>query len=97
MMDESLGGVVDGRFRVHGIDGLRVVDASVVPYALSSHLAAEVYALAEVAADLIKHDHRSAETGDGDEGGDEGDDDDDEDCDDGEDEGEDEEEECDDE
>ncbi len=42
--------VVDNRFRVHGIDGLRVVDASVIPVQLSRGPAAAVVGLAEIAA-----------------------------------------------
>jgi choline dehydrogenase len=45
--------VVDGRLRVHGIAGLRIVDASVMPSIPSNNTAATVYAIAERAADLI--------------------------------------------
>jgi len=31
------GGVVDAKLRVHGISGLRVVDASIMPKILSGH------------------------------------------------------------
>ncbi|HEY0692047.1 MAG TPA: GMC oxidoreductase, partial [Kribbella sp.] len=45
--------VVDTELRVRGIDGLRVVDASVMPSVVSSNTNASVYAIAERAASLI--------------------------------------------
>ena len=45
--------VVDSELRVHGISGLRVADASVMPNIPSAPTAATVYAIAERAADLI--------------------------------------------
>jgi choline dehydrogenase len=46
--------VVDTDLRVHGISGLRVADASVMPSAPSANTNATVYAIAERAADLIQ-------------------------------------------
>ncbi|KAF8199817.1 alcohol oxidase [Mycena galopus ATCC 62051] len=47
-------GVVDPDLTVKGLDGLRIVDASVLPYVPAAHTQASVYIFAERAADLIK-------------------------------------------
>ena len=39
--------------RVHGLDGLRVVDASAMPYVTNGNIYAPVMMVAEKAADLI--------------------------------------------
>lgn len=53
MLPLDLGGVVDTGLRVYGTEGLRVVDAGVMPMVLGAHLQAAVYAIAERAADVI--------------------------------------------
>jgi len=49
--------VVDTDCKVHGIQGLRVVDASVFPVPISANTQAPVYALAEKIADAVLRDH----------------------------------------
>ncbi|KAH7928995.1 GMC oxidoreductase [Leucogyrophana mollusca] len=46
-------GVVDAQLRVFGIDGLRVIDASIFPTMVSGHPTAPVVAIAEKASDMI--------------------------------------------
>jgi choline dehydrogenase len=56
MMKEELGGVVDSRLKVYGIENVRAVDASVLPIQLSAHLSSSLYGIAEKAAKMIKED-----------------------------------------
>lgn len=56
MIPRELGGVVSEKLIVHGTSNLRIVDASVFPIEPLGNIQATVYAVAEKAADLIKHD-----------------------------------------
>ncbi|KAF5354115.1 hypothetical protein D9756_007319 [Leucocoprinus leucothites] len=47
-------GVVDPEFKVRGLKGLRIVDASVIPFIPSGHTQAPVYAIAEWASNVIR-------------------------------------------
>lgn len=57
--------VVDARLRVHGVDGLRVADASAFPSALACHPCAAVVMVGEKAASMIKEDAIADGSGNG--------------------------------
>ena len=55
--------VVDGRLRVHGLDGLRIADASVMPRVTTGNTMAPTVLIAERAARLLRAAHGLAENG----------------------------------
>lgn len=58
MGPDPAGAVVDARLRVHGLDGLRVVDASIFPRITSGNLNAPTIMVGEKGSDLILQDAR---------------------------------------
>lgn len=58
MLPQERGGVVSPELLVYGVEGLRIVDSSVIPLATRGNCQTTVYAVAERAADLIKNSYR---------------------------------------
>ena len=56
---DAPGSVVDTRLRVHGLRGLRVVDASVMPTITSGNTNSPVVMIAEKASNMIRADRRA--------------------------------------
>jgi choline dehydrogenase-like flavoprotein len=52
------GGVVDKDLKVHGVQGLRIVDASIIPIQPSAHIQTMVYGIAEIAAKKIAGEYQ---------------------------------------
>jgi choline dehydrogenase len=51
--------VVDARLRVHGILGLRVIDASIMPFVTSGNTQASIYMIGEKDAQMILDDNNN--------------------------------------
>jgi len=58
-IDNDPAAVVDSRLRVIGVDGLRVVDASVMPVITSGNTNSPTLMIAERASDMIREDRRA--------------------------------------
>jgi len=58
MMGSHPMSVVDSELQVHGLDGLRVIDASVMPAVTSTNTNAPTIMIAEKGATMIKGDAR---------------------------------------
>ncbi|KAK6200681.1 hypothetical protein LQW54_009642 [Pestalotiopsis sp. IQ-011] len=54
MLPWENGGVVDSELRVYGVDGLRIVDASIFPLIPRGNIQSSVFAVAERAADILR-------------------------------------------
>lgn len=54
MLPEKDGGVVDNTLKVYGVDGLRVVDCSIVPVLPDANILASIYMVAEKGAEMIR-------------------------------------------
>lgn len=52
--DDPLGAVVDAELRVHGVDGLRVIDASVMPTIVAANTGAATMMIAEKGVEMVR-------------------------------------------
>jgi choline dehydrogenase-like flavoprotein len=63
------GAVVDSRFRVFGVEGLRVVDLSVCPFVVNAHTQSVAYVVGEIGAEVLAEEYGFGEVGSGGNGG----------------------------
>jgi choline dehydrogenase-like flavoprotein len=56
--------VVDPQLRVHGVQNIRVIDASIFPYVPNSNTIAGVVMVAEKGSDMLKNTWQSSENAD---------------------------------
>ena len=60
MMSMELGGVVGNEAKMYGTEGLRVIDGSVVPTQVSSHVMSIFYGMAEKISQSVLDDYKKA-------------------------------------
>lgn len=63
MMSKELGGVVNPEAKVYGVEGLRVIDGSIVPTQVSSHVMSIFYGMAEKIAQSVLDDYKNTMNG----------------------------------
>ena len=56
-MGSDIMAVVDPQLKVHGLEGVRIVDASIMPKITTGNIHAPIMMIAEKASDMIKKDH----------------------------------------
>ena len=56
MLPMKDGGVVDPRLKVYGVQGLRVVDCSIIPLLPDVNIQAPVFMIGEKGAQMIRED-----------------------------------------
>ncbi|EMD59246.1 hypothetical protein COCSADRAFT_41121 [Bipolaris sorokiniana ND90Pr] len=56
MLPKDQGGVVDSKLKVYDVDGLRVIDCSIVPVLPDVNILASIYMVAEKGAELIREE-----------------------------------------
>lgn len=55
--------VVDSKFRLFGVQGLRVVDLSVCPFVMNAHTQSTAYVLGEIGAEVLAEEYCLGEVG----------------------------------
>ncbi|KAJ4248836.1 hypothetical protein NW762_012674 [Fusarium torreyae] len=56
MLPEADGGVVDARLKMYGVEGLRIIDCSIIPVLPDVNIVGPVFMIGEKGADMIRED-----------------------------------------